>query len=288
MSKRVQSPSSINTYKQCPRKYYYQYILKLPTKDNIHLVRGNVTHTVLEQFYEIDPSLLTENYIEELTYYVKNLFNAHWTKAYPKIIKMGLTEEQIVFYYQETIMMLANWLNHILQKLRKEMETKPIEEAFRSIKPAAIEQEFSSNELMVRGFVDYIEEDGNDIKIMDYKTSKKFELTPEYKLQLAIYALLYDKKYGKRPTKAGIWFLKHGEILIDVNEELVKLAKFEIEQIHLATESDSIVDYPKHESPLCRYSTGQCDFYETCFKKHPQNTHEVGPQSIPPILHEKY
>ena len=35
MPKRVQSPSSISTYKQCPRKYFYQYVLKLPTQGNI-------------------------------------------------------------------------------------------------------------------------------------------------------------------------------------------------------------------------------------------------------------
>lgn len=268
MPRRVQSPSSINTYKQCPRKYYYQYIKKLPTQENIHLIRGNITHTVLEKFYQVDPTILSEdNYVEELTHYTKNLFNAHWSKEYHRILKLGLTEEQLIFYYQETIMMLANWLNHIFKKLRKEMDSKPLVAAFKAITPVAIEQEFKSDELMVRGFVDYIEDDGHDIKIMDYKTSKSGTLTPEYKLQLAIYALLYDRTYGKVPTKAGIWFLKHGEIMIDVDEELIKLAKFEIEQIHLATESDKIEDYPKHVGPLCRYSTGKCDFYDTCFKK---------------------
>lgn len=268
MPKRVQSPSSINTYKQCPRKYYYQYIAKIPTKENIHLIRGNVVHEVLENFYAIDPTLISDdNYVEELTHYLKNLFNAHWTKAYPKILKLGLTEEQVIFYYQETIMMIANWMNHFLLKLRKEMDSKPLADAFLAIKPKAIEQEFKSDELMVRGFVDYIEEDEGGVKIMDYKTSKKGTLTPEYRLQLAIYALLYDLQYGKRPSKAGIWFLKHGEVMIDVDEEMIKLARFEIEQIHAATESSDMLDYPQNITPLCRYATGQCDYYHQCFKK---------------------
>jgi hypothetical protein len=42
---------------------------------------------------------------------------------------------------------------------------------------------------------------------------------------------------------------------------------FEIEQIHAATEdADSLMQYPKKQSPLCKYSTGQCDFYEICMR----------------------
>src|SRR3989344_5729885 len=56
MPKRVQSPSSISTYKQCPRKYFYQYVLKLPTQGNIHTLRRSITHEVLENFFDLDHS----------------------------------------------------------------------------------------------------------------------------------------------------------------------------------------------------------------------------------------
>ena len=63
MAKRVESPSSINTFKQCKRKYYYQYIEKLPTLPNIHQVRGNIAHSVLEDFFDTEISeFTTENY----------------------------------------------------------------------------------------------------------------------------------------------------------------------------------------------------------------------------------
>ena len=45
---RVQSPSSIITYRQCPRKYYYHYIENLPTKPSIHTIRGKIVHSVLQ------------------------------------------------------------------------------------------------------------------------------------------------------------------------------------------------------------------------------------------------
>ena len=265
---RVQSPSSINTFKHCPRKYFYQYVRKLPIRENIHLIRGKLTHTVLEKFFEIDPKILNEdNYVEELTYYLKNLFHALWSKHKSRIVKLGLTEDQIVFYYEETILMLANWLNHQFGRMRAMMDqTDDFIQVFKGITPETIEEALKSDIHMVRGFVDYIEIKGDKIKIMDYKTSKKKELSAPYKLQLAIYALMYEEKYGKRADKVGLWLLKHGEIVIDVNQELIDLAKFEIEQIHYNTQSKVIADYKRSEGPLCRWSTGQCDFYDFCMK----------------------
>ena len=60
--KRVQSPSSINTYFQCPRKYYYIYNMKLKTSPSIHLVRGLVAHKVLENFFTIQPEAIETGY----------------------------------------------------------------------------------------------------------------------------------------------------------------------------------------------------------------------------------
>jgi len=45
----------------------------------------------------------------------------------------------------------------------------------------------------------------------------------------------------------------------------LKLARFEVEQIHASTASDDIRDYPMRPSPLCKWRTGQCDFYDICF-----------------------
>ena len=100
---------------------------------------------------------------------------------------------------------------------------------------------------------------------MDYKTSKKSEISEAYRLQLAIYALLYEEKHGHRPAKVGIYFLNESEKLLDVNEELLRLAKMEIDMIHAATEPDHLEAYPMKISRLCNYGSGKCDFYEKCF-----------------------
>ena len=61
MGRRVESPSSINTFKQCPRKYYYVYVKKLETLPSIHLIRGKIVHSVLEDFFKVDSGKLPDD-----------------------------------------------------------------------------------------------------------------------------------------------------------------------------------------------------------------------------------
>lgn len=264
MPKRVQSPSSINTFKQCPRKYYYQYIKRLETLPNIHLVRGSVVHSVLEEFFKLDVDALPkQGYVSLLEGLIKDFLSRNWTKSADLLGKIHMTEAQKLFYYEETEQMLMLWLREFLHKLSKEKLT--FHEAFKKWKPRT-EQMYVSQIHAVKGIIDAIHEFDNDIVVMDYKTSNKDSITPEYKLQLAIYALLYHEKHGKIPTRAGINFLKYGERYIDVDQELIDFARLEVQLVHEHTLTDAMEDYPKKESPLCKYSSGQCDFYNECFK----------------------
>ena len=182
--------------------------------------------------------------------------------------KLGLSQDQLTFYNVESTDMLANWLNDFVTKLVLEMKESKLDliTAFNKLKPVMREEEYKDQELMVRGYVDAIHEEKGETLILDYKTSKTKEITDEYRLQLGIYAALYQKKHNKLPEKVGIWFLKTQPKFITVDESLIKDSLFEIEQVHFGTESDMIKDYPKNRSGLCKYSTGQCDFYDVCVK----------------------
>lgn len=266
---RIESPSSINTYNQCPRKYYYSYIAKLPTKDSIHLIRGSITHRVLEDFFKPNLGLFSKesNWKDMLFKRALSLFENHWLQHRFQLASLNLNKEELFFYFEETKLMIVNWISFFNKRIDAQMQ-KGLNffEAFQKLIPIT-EKEYHSEVHQVHGFIDAIEELDGKIRLMDYKTSKKFEITEDYKLQLAIYALLYYEKHKKLPDHVGIYFLKGEERLLTVDEQLLKLAKFEIEQIHAATETEDIDDYPKKESPLCKWSTGECDFYCTCIKK---------------------
>ncbi|MBW2972637.1 PD-(D/E)XK nuclease family protein [Candidatus Woesearchaeota archaeon] len=270
MPKRVQSPSSINTFKQCPRKYFYQYIIKYPTKTNIHQVRGNIVHEALERFFDQKlEKIARQNFKQDISLFMKNLFDACWRGESKRLQTVGMTSDQLDFYYTESMQMIANWLNHFFEQMDKEMKKgASLADAFQKLKPIALEEHYIDDELSVRGYIDAITQEGEHVTLMDYKTSKSSELKDEYLLQLGIYAVLYEKKHGRFPKNVGLWFLKDCPKVISVTPKLIKDALFEIEQIHFATESDRIGDYPKRQSPLCRWSTGQCDFFDICMKEH--------------------
>lgn len=267
MAKRIESPSSINTFKQCPRKYYYSYIEKLPTVPNIHQIRGNIAHSTLEHFYDVDVSKFNlENYEIEYKKIVQKLLLHQWDKYTPKLNGLNLKQDKIKFYFEETMLMVMNWCNHFLKDIKSliEKENISIPEAFMKLTPIR-EQKYVSEKYSIQGFIDAIHHCGEEIHILDYKTNSRFDMKEPIILQLAIYSLLYQEKRGVLPNKVGIFFLRHKSKYINVEPKMIELAKKEISAIHAHTSStENIDDYHKKITPLCKWSTGKCDYYDTC------------------------
>lgn len=267
MAKRIESPSSINTFKQCQRRYYYQYIEKLPTLPSIHTVRGNIAHSCLEHFYDLDTSSFTEeNYKLKCREAMQKLLLHQWGVYKKEVGELKLSQDLIRFYFEETMLMLINWVNQFLERLEETRQKKQmsVQEAFNYLTPVR-EIQYVSDNYSVQGFIDAIQHLDDEVHIIDYKTNHNLEVKDSIRLQLAIYSLLYFEKHGKLPSKAGIFFLRHKLKLVPVDEELLELAKREIELIHAHTSAtEKKEDYPKKVGPLCKWNGGQCDFYEIC------------------------
>jgi len=276
MAKRVESASSINTFKQCKRKYYYQYIVKLPTSSNIHQVRGNIAHSTLESFYDINVQEFTkENYVQKFQEAIQRLFLYHWNLKQPELKKIALTADQEMFYFEETMLMLMNWCNHFLEKLGQTMKEKSMDitAALNYLTPLR-EQEYSSEQLYVHGFIDAIHHYDDQVQIIDYKTNSDFEVKDSIKLQLALYSLMYHEKHGKLPDKLGVFFLRHKLKLMNVDPEMLESALRDIKAIHEHTSrTEQEGDYPQTPGKLCKWSSGQCDFFDQCrpFDKEKKN-----------------
>ena len=261
---RIQSPSSITTYKKCPRKYYYSYIACLESKPSVHQVRGSVAHAVLEKFFLLDPKVLTsENYSALFRTRVQDVLVGEWKAVQPKFRELLMSEKEEQIFFEETLLMVFNWLEHFFGRF--EQEKGSVADVFRRLTPLR-ELQYVSDEQWVKGIIDVVDKHGTETRIMDYKTSNHSNVD-EYKLQLAIYSLLFHEKHGKLPDKAGIYFLKDNTIkFVQVDDALLGFAKKEIEMIHERTFSKDKKHYPKHISSLCKWSTGQCDFYDVCIK----------------------
>ncbi|MEK6874155.1 MAG: PD-(D/E)XK nuclease family protein [Nanoarchaeota archaeon] len=266
--RRFESPSSINTFKQCPRKYYYRYIEKLPSQPSIATTRGRIVHSVLEKIFDVGTQGVDKgNCREFFRAKIQDLLVYYWNKSRQDFIDMKTPAELERITFQETMLMLLHWADYFSSKLIQHPDEFRI--ALKEHTPER-ESQFKSEELFVQGFIDAVENISGKIRVMDYKTSKKDDITDEYRLQLAIYALLYKEKHSKAPDSVGIYFLKdtsHTEISVPVDQELMDLARLEIELLHMQTVNNNIIHYPKKPGPLCKWSSGQCDYYDTCFSK---------------------
>lgn len=269
---RLLSPSGINLYFQCPRKFYYRYILKLPMKDSIHTVRGTIVHTVLEKLYDIDENKLTNvNYKKVIYEYVSNLFEKEWQINIQKLNKLGLPSDELEFYYKDSQAQLDKWLQKFIDQLEKKLKEEfIIKKAWKYYYPTHRELKLLSNGMGLIGYVDQVLTLGDRHLVIDFKTSKSPKLSPEYNLQLACYNLMYHEKYNVVP-ETFLWFLKFGLKKVPISKEIITDTKFKIEQVHQALKSSNILDYPKNITPLCKWSnangSGQCDFYDQCFNQ---------------------
>jgi len=267
---RLQSPSSILLYKQCPRKYFYKYIARLPSPKSIHLVRGSIAHKVMEDVYDIDKqidlaNLPEDSFLTTLRFVLQEMFRKEWELRREELQDVGLDDAELTDYFNETRVMINNFFQYLLLRMqhlqRKGFTAK---EAFLLVKPRR-EVELHSKAHHVRGYADAIHLEDEKLVIIDYKTSKKMEITEDYRLQLGIYAMIYEE-IERLPDEMGIFFLKHGqELRLSVTRELVEEARQECTAIHLNTRTKKLQDYPRKPGPLCKWSSGQCEFYETCF-----------------------
>lgn len=263
---RLQSPSSILTYKQCPRKYFYRYIAKLPVSKSIHLIRGSVAHKVLEDVYDIDITNIAEDsFLITMKYILQEMFRKEWEKASEELVTLGMNDQELQVYFDETRVMINNFFHYLVDRMQQ-LQNMTIKEAFKQVKPMR-EVELHSKYHHVRGYADAIQREGDKLVIIDYKTSKKMEMSDDYRLQLGIYCLIYEE-IERAPDEIGIFFLKHGrELRVPVTRDMIENARTEVQAIHVNTKSKNIRDYPKKTSALCKWSTGQCEFYDTCFAK---------------------
>lgn len=257
---RVESPSSINTFKGCKRKYYYTYIAGLPLKESLITIKGKIVHSVLENFFNLDPSKISgDNYEFELKAIVIDLLRQSWLNKKKDLSKLGVGDEHLEYHFEETKSMLLDWLASFVDRLDKQDFTA----SFNKFRPKT-EVTVTSDSLMAKGIIDAVYEQDGKIILIDYKTSSNDVFREEHRLQLAIYALLYYSQYGKMPEAVGVNYLKFGERLISVNKNLLDYARNEIQEVHLNTKSIDIQNYTRNPGKRCKWSDGECDFFDVC------------------------
>ena len=266
VKERLESPSSILAFMQCPRKYYYRYVRGLEPERSIHLFVGSIVHASIQDFHNIKVERIPrQGFYDTLRFGMMQFFERNWDENAHEFEKLGLSSEEIAFHRGEARLMLDNFCQHHTAKMMAEQYRHNISlwEAFTRLRPRS-ETKIKSDKLGVMGVIDAIHDIDGETLIIDYKTSKKNEIDRDCLIQLAIYALLYKELTGKSPDRVGIHFLRHGERILNVSPGLLALGEEKCAEIRNLNRSDEQEDYPKRKSGLCKYKTGQCDYYEVC------------------------
>lgn len=226
------TPTAINTYLRCPRKYYYRYIRKLPTKTNIHLVRGCIVHEVLDLFFKLRVYSKSGETYGSLRQATLALFEATWDSHKDQLDQLHMKPQDLEFYRDDSRKMIINWLHVFLKSPLKDPNPKT-------------EVKMFSKKHKVWGVIDVVQNTAAP-QVIDYKTSKSMKMIDDYRLQLSIYALLYFEKYGRLPHRVGIHFLKFkdGLKLFEPNEKALRYAVDKINKVRNAPATTNVADYP--------------------------------------------
>ena len=160
-------------------------------------------------------------------------FNDAWFKREHQILKLGLSEKEIKNFYDDSIRMLTDWLEKYTRAVSKGLN-HPLTEVKLFCKKHG-----------VMGIIDAIYKHNGKVYLVDYKTGKKDEVTRDIKIQMAIYALLYQEKFGEKPHTVSVDFLKTKTIKrFKVTDKAINNAINICKKIHEKTSSDNESDYP--------------------------------------------
>lgn len=228
------SASSTKTFEQCPRKYYYTYIEKLPKKSWAHLTLGTFCHAVLEQFHKewkADKNL-------ELVGLMGKCFGEQ-RPNYPSMMPDQLEEAKTL---------LQEYLFGV--EKRGMPNTLFVEEPFK----------ISVDKYILRGFMDRVDVDPDGLfHIVDYKTTKNEKYLDDF--QLLVYGLALKNKYPDMERFRGSYvLLRKGSKLVTNEYSIHDVYKCERKILEFGNRIESEQKWEKRPGPLCNW----CDFYDPC------------------------
>ena len=231
----------VNDYLDCPAKYRYGHVIRIPTPPSHAMVYGRALHAAVQAFHRRQMAGRATS-LEEL----HAALDASW--------------ESVGFLTREHEEARRAAAREALGRFWNEQQADPA-------RPTSVEADFAFQlgQDRVRGRYDRvdIESDGR-VVITDYKSSDVRDpgtaaRRARESLQLSIYALAYEAQHGKLPDELSLHFLQSG--LVGRSEPTEKrLAKAQ-QKIAIAAEGIRAQRFEATPQPM---RCGFCPFREIC------------------------
>lgn len=235
-------------FKQCPLKYRFRAIDRIPEPPSRHAVRGTVVHAVLEDLYGLPAA-------ERRPERAEALVEPAWARvlaAQPEVAEL----------------IAADGLEPFLGEVRALVESYyQLEDPTRfepESREARVEVELEDG-VLLRGYVDRIDvAPTGELRVVDYKTGRAPGLAQETKalFQLKFYALVVLRTRGVLPAQLRLIYLADRQILTYA-PDAEELGRFERTLSALWTavrEAGRTGEFPPTTSWLCGY----CDYKPLC------------------------
>ncbi|MCY7409307.1 MAG: exodeoxyribonuclease V subunit gamma, partial [Chitinophagales bacterium] len=246
------SPSTLSSYLDCPIRFYYENIIRIPAAANDSMAFGSAVHYALEQLFKKmkaggerfpEQEILVGDFV---AYLLRN--------------KLSFTEKQFENRMNLGKQLLPAYYNYYVNKWNKVV----VLEYF--IKDVEV------NGIPLKGKLDKIEFDGSMVNVVDYKTGNLISARQKGKLnapdeenplggdywrQLVFYRILLDN------LKTKNWKMQAG--IIDFIEEDAKTKSFH--QFPLAVTPDAIA-IVKDQIKTAYTGIMNHEFYNGCGKEN--------------------
>ena len=236
------SPSKIQTYEDCPLKFKFQHVLKVPTPSKTYFGLGTAIHAVAENLTKLQKTGTKPT--EDLAL---EILEKQWdTSSYRN---QRTKENQDKDKSKEMVKTYLEW-----------SENNPNT-------PIDVEPKFKIklNDVTISGKIDRVEmTPAGEYEVIDFKTGYTYKNKNTIKddVQMNVYALGTEKLYGKLPTKTSLFYIKYNKIVTHFIEE-DKLEEFKVE---LSEKIESIFNEEFEAIPEYR-KCSRCDYASICDEK---------------------
>ena len=215
------SVTALNNYLECPWKYFYVNLIRIPEAPNKHLCFGNAIHVALKNFFDRRNNS-------------KDTGKEYLTKCFEEALAREPIEEND---YEEALEKGRFALASYYDAYHDSWTQKTVNEL-------RIDNVILAPGVKILGKIDKLDIiNGKNVAVADYKTGKpksrnfiegktKESGSGDYKRQLVFYRLLLDKESGYKMSSAEIDFIEpdekgrpHKEPYTITPEEVIELTK---------------------------------------------------------------
>ena len=239
------SPSSIGTFNQCPMRYKFSKLDRLPEPSTDPQILGSYVHEVLEELFKLPRE---ERTMQNAGRIAKDLYSSTWQAEFKSLDKVECDEN--------TFRWRVRWCLENYFELEDPT----------SFDAAGIEARMSGDidGVPIYGIIDRWTIEDDKMVVSDYKTGKKPR--PQYewekKMQITIYSILLGKELDKEIERAELLYVKAGEFArYEITKELEDKVASDVRKTwEELLESCASGEFETRTGPLCNW----CNYKSIC------------------------